>query len=77
MVVAFTHSYPLISSFVPIFGMKLGIIFLIFLPGYCYYFIVFSFKLYPLALLGFARIVTGNSCLAALVIGIGVLRGRL
>ncbi|MCD6472854.1 hypothetical protein J7K55_07030 [Candidatus Aerophobetes bacterium] len=93
-----TNSYPLIPSFVPIFGIKFGIVFLIFLLGYCYYFnikkgfwwimgiwigctpfyfIAFSFKLHPLALCGFARIVTGNSCLIALAIGVGVLRGKL
>ena len=90
---------PLIPSLTPLFGVKFGIIFLLFLIGYCYYFdikkgfwwiigvwiagtLAYStgiggFFRHPASMHGVDWVVTGNSCLCALAIGINVLRGKL
>ena len=90
---------PLIPSLTSLFGVKFGIIFLLFLIGYCYYFdikkgfwwiigvwiagtLAYStgigeFFRHPASMHGADWVVTGNSCLCALAIGINVLRGKL
>ena len=90
---------PLIPSLTPIFGVEFGIVFLLLLIGYCYYFnirggfwwiigiwivgtLAYStgigeFFRHPASMHGVDWVVTGNSCLCALAIGISVLRGKL
>lgn len=90
---------PLIPSLTPVFGVKFGIVFLLLLIGYCYYFnirggfwwiigiwivvtpVYFTgigeFFRHPASMHGADWVVTGNSCLCALAIGISVLRGKL
>ena len=95
-VMGIKSSPPWIPFFTP-FGMQLGIVTMIFLLWYCYYFnltkgfwwilsiwiiispfyFVGEFFLHERSLHGIARIVLGNSCFSALVIGISVLRGKL
>jgi len=90
---------PLIPSLTSLFGVKFGIIFLLFLIGYCYYFdikkgfwwiigvwiagtLAYStgiggFFRHPASMHGVDWVVTGNSCLCALAIGINVLREKI
>ena len=92
----------ILPSLIPVFGVKFGLIFIIFQIGYCYYFcekkafkwmtggLLFGFVggylnatkiLFPVGPLppySFSRaVLLMGACVSAIVLGIGVLKGKL